>query len=147
MVQDFHTEQAVHGADEAFHHHHHQRHPHTHHPLDEELEQYARFQAEPPPPALEERLQRAMAQYLRTGVVSDDVGLEARASLAPAALFERAAHSVSRAFPQLGPAAVERKAVEVLHNLDLDECHGRPHPGSWLLGDWGHRALTHMRRL
>ncbi len=42
-------------------------------------------------------------------------------------LASAAMNSVIATFPGLPPAMVEERAIAMLHDLDLDECHGYAH--------------------
>jgi hypothetical protein len=105
------------------HHHGHVHHEHA----DQFVDEFSRFDGRPPS-QLDDQLERAFEQYLHSGIVVE-VGFAAR-NIPPRVLMDRAVSCVALMLPHLPPGAHERKAVEMLHNLDLDECHGRPHPGA-----------------
>jgi hypothetical protein len=72
-------------------------------------------------------LDEAFDMYLHRGVSSMRPAHEGAHQIPFAILMERAMQSVQSAAPGMSRRQVESKAVEMLHNLKLDACRGRPH--------------------
>ncbi len=122
FVEDFHQMQLAHPP-------HPEERVHMGRPLrlgrgreEDMVEEFSRFQAARPEPSLE----RAFDLYLHRGVVSLEVA-EARTLPPLHALMQRAVRHIHAEQPRLSRRQVEAKATEMLHNLNLDGCAGRPH--------------------
>lgn len=63
-------------------------------------------------------LDMAFDVYLRSGVVTPVMYREED-------VFQKAMLHVTRAYPTLDMHKIRAKAEEMLHNLNLDDCHGR----------------------
>ncbi len=118
--------------------------PHLVRPGDDMVAEFSRFdtgRAHAP-------LEHAFELYLHRGVASLDVA--ERMALPPLpVLMDRAVRFVHSAFPRLSRSQVEAKATEMLHNLDLDECRGRPHDdwASEMRSDqWAEDYMQEQRR-
>ncbi len=85
------------------------------------VDEFARFRPR------EDPLEDAFALYLQRGVVSMRAVQEGAAQMPFPLLMERAVGFVRSAMPALSWREAEGKAVEMLHNLNLDSCQGRPH--------------------
>jgi hypothetical protein len=88
-------------------------------PEEDMVEEFARFRPDP-------SLERAFDLYLHRGVASLEVA-EARSLPPLPVLMQRAMRHIHAASPRLSRRQVEAKATEMLHNLNLDGCAGRPH--------------------
>lgn len=73
---------------------------------------------------LQDDLSQAFDLYLARGAAPR---LFAPGLLPMPVLMDKAMHHVAAAFPRYSPQQIQSKAVEMLHNLNLDECQGRPH--------------------